>query len=294
MSLSPGFAYIGVMDVVFEQVMRAAEVLKASAGIEGFDAVLVLGSGLGSYADRHPRAVAVSYADIPGFPIPRADGHVGSASAVEVNGNRVLLLAGRAHAYEGHDLSTVVLPVRAAIAAGARTVILTNAAGGIPEQLQPGDLAMLSDHINLTGLNPLVGTNDDRIGPRFPDMTDVYTPRLRELARRTAASQGMTMHEAVYAWWFGPSFETPAEIRMIRTLGGDLAGMSTVPEAIAARHMGADVVAFSLVTNRAAGLSDGRLSSEEVLETAASVRPRIEAFMDTFLASRELTAGARS
>jgi len=267
----------------FDDVQQAAAAIRLRTGVENHDAVLVLGSGLGAYAQRFDDAVTVSYADIPGFPQPGAVGHAGQASSVVVGSKRILIYAGRAHAYEGHDMATIVLPVRAAIAAGAQTVILTNACGGLAPGLEPGDLTVLSDHINMTARNPLVGTNDERFGPRFPDLTQAYDPELRSTAIQVASTIGYSMSESVYAWWLGPSFETPAEITMLGRLGADVVGMSTVPEAIAARHMGARVVGFSLVTNYAAGMSGKPLSSEEVMETADSVRPRIEAFMDTFL-----------
>lgn len=268
----------------FDDVQRAAEAIRAQTGVANHDAVLVLGSGLGSYAERFSDATAVSYSELPGFPQPKAVGHAGMAASVSVGSKKVLIYAGRAHAYEGHDMETIVLPVRAAIAAGAQTVILTNACGGLADGLKPGDLTVLRDHINMTTRNPLVGPNDERLGPRFPDLTEAYDRELRTKAIAVAAKQGYEMVESVYAWWLGPSFETPAEITMLGRLGADVVGMSTVPEAIAARHMGARVAGFSLVTNYAAGLSGQPLSSEEVMETADSVRPRIEAFMDGFLA----------
>lgn len=272
----------------YPPVQEAAAAIRQRTGMENHDVAVVLGSGLGSYAAGLAKTAAIPYRDIPGFTIPQAVGHAGAAYSVPMGANRVLLLAGRAHAYEGHDLGTVVLPVRAAVAAGCRTVVLTNASGGIAPSLSPGDLTVIRDHINLAGGNPLVGLNDERLGPRFPDMTDVYPAQLRRVAQEVARGEGWSMQEAVYAWWLGPSFETPAEIRMIETLGADVVGMSTVPEAIAARHMGAQVVGLSLVTNRAAGLAAGRLSSEEVMEVAARVQPRLESFLDRFLARPEL------
>lgn len=270
---------------VFDDVERAAGALRAETGQDHHDVVLVLGSGLGSYFERFSDSVVVDYANIPGFPQLGATGHRGQAASVSIGETKILIYAGRAHAYEGHDMATVVLPVRAAIAAGAKTVILTNACGGIAEVLTPGDLTVLRDHINMAARNPLVGANDERLGPRFPDLTDAYDPGLRSKAISVAAERGFEMTESVYAWWLGPSFETPAEITMLGKLGADVVGMSTVPEAIAARHMGAKVVGFSLVTNYAAGLSGQPLSSDEVMETAASVRPHIEGFMDDFLAA---------
>ena len=274
---------------VYSDVMAAAEAIRVATGVDRHEVAVVLGSGLGSFASGFDESPAVSYRDLPGFPVPMAIDHAGTLHSARIGPNRVLLLAGRGHAYEGIDLATVVLPVRAAVASGCRTVVLTNAAGGITPSMIPGDLAVIRDHINLTGRNPLVGPNDERLGTRFPDMTDVYPVRLRRLADDVAAEQGWEMREAVYAWWLGPSFETPAEVRMIEALGADVVGMSTVPEAIAARHMGAQVIGFSLVTNRAAGLAAGHLSAEEVLEVAAATRPRVELFLSAFLARPELT-----
>lgn len=275
--------------MTLDVVARAADAISTATGHDRHDVAVVLGSGLGKYADGFPSSTTVDFAAIPGFPTPAAVGHRGAVHSVEMGGRRVLVMSGRAHVYEGHDLSTVVLPVRAAVASGCSIVVLTNAAGGIADGLSPGDLTVVGDHVNLTGRNPLVGPNDDGLGPRFPDMTDVYTPRLRILAREVAATEGIELEEVVYAWWLGPSFETPAEIRMIRMLGADVVGMSTVPEVIAVRHMGAEVVAFSLVTNRAAGLTGGHLSSDEVMEVAGRVRPRIEGFLTRFLFSPHLT-----
>lgn len=271
-------------------IESAAQALSDATGIDEHSVVLVLGSGLGSFADQYSERISVAYDDLPGFPPARAGGHAGVACSIEMSGRRVLVLSGRAHAYEGHDLARVTLPVRAAIAAGCHTVVLTNAAGGITPGLDPGDLVSLSDHINLTGLNPLVGDNDERLGPRFPDLTDAYSPGLRRVAQTVGRGAGMDLAEGVYAWWLGPSFETPAEIRMIRGLGADVVGMSTVPEVIAARHMGARVVAFSLVTNRAAGLSEGRLSSDEVIAVAARCGPQVNAFLHAFLTHPEVAA----
>lgn len=185
--------------------------------------------------------------------------------------------------YEGRPLDEVVFGVRVAIAAGARIIVLTNAAGGVADGLHPGDLVLISDHLNLTGRNPLTGPNDDRLGPRFPDLTHLYSPTLRHLAREAAAEAGVKLGEGVYAWLSGPSYETPAEIRMVATLGGDLVGMSTVPEAIAARHMGAEVLGISLVTNLAAGLSPTPLTHEEVQETASMARDRFTRLLDYLL-----------
>lgn len=266
-----------------EAVQTAADAITAATGVDRHDVVVVLGSGLGSLADGLDTA-PIPYRELPGFPVPAAAGHAGTLHSTRLGDNRVLLLAGRAHFYEGHPAEAIVLPVRASIMAGCRVVVLTNAAGGLAPELSPGDLTVFADHINLAGRNPLVGPNDERLGPRFPDLTDTYSPRLRELARRIAGEMDMTLPEVVYAWWLGPSFETPAEIRMLATLGAHVVGMSTVPEVIAARHMGAEIAAFSLVTNKAAGLGEGRLTAEEVIETAERVRSRTSEFMLRFLA----------
>lgn len=270
---------------LYDRLTAAARVLAERTGVEKHDAVAVLGSGLGGYPDRFPpgETVSVPYRDLPGFPIPKAMGHSGTAHSVQMGPNRILLLSGRAHAYEGHPAEAVTFPVRAAVMAGCRTVVLTNAAGGCGEGIEPGDLAAITDHINLAGVSPLAGANDERLGPRFPDMTDVYSPRLRRLARRAGEETGVPIKEGVYLWWHGPMFETPAEIRMAITLGASLVGMSTVPEATAARHMGAEVLGVSLCTNRAAGLSGGRLSAEEVIEAAAEAAGRFGALFDCLL-----------
>lgn len=270
---------------LYDRLTDAARVLAERTGAERHDVAVVLGSGLGGYPDRFAdgRAAAVPYRDLPGFPIPKAMGHSGTAYSVRMGPNRVLLLSGRAHAYEGHPAEVVTFPVRAAVLAGCRTVVLTNAAGGCAQGMEPGDLVVITDHINLAGISPLAGENDERLGPRFPDMTDVYTPRLRELARRAGEEAGVPLKEGVYLWWHGPMFETPAEIRMAITLGASLVGMSTVPEATAARHMGAEALGVSLCTNRAAGLSGNRLSAEEVLEVAGEAAGRFGALFDALL-----------
>ena len=192
-------------------------------------------------------------------------------------------MQGRVHYYEGHDLPTVVLPVRALIAAGCATLVITNASGGINTSLRPGELVILSDHLNLVGDSPLRGANDERVGPRFPDMTDAYDADLRSLAAAAGADLDLRLRECVYAGSPGPAYETPAEVRMLRALGADLAGMSTVPEVIAARHMGARVLGLSCVTNLAAGVTGEKLSHAEVTETAARVRDTFIALLDRIL-----------
>ncbi len=271
------------MTDLYERLARAATTIAERSGRDRHQVVAVLGSGLGRYPDTVDGAVAIPYADLSGFPIPAAVGHAGVAYSVQMGDNAVLLLAGRVHAYEGHPMEDVTFAVRAAILAGCSTVLLTNAAGGCGDGLAPGDLVVITDHVNVAGLSPLAGENDDRLGPRFPDMTDVYTPALRAEAHAAAERLGQELGEGVYFWFRGPMFETPAEVRMAKALGASLVGMSTVPEATAARHMGADVLGISLVTNLAAGISATPLSSEEVLETAAEAAERFCGLFDELL-----------
>ncbi|MBT8248701.1 MAG: purine-nucleoside phosphorylase [Acidimicrobiia bacterium] len=243
---------------------------------------MVLGSGLGGYGAEDPGAIAMPYLDIPGFPVTKVRGHRGTLFSLKADEseNSVLIFSGRAHAYEGLPLHDVVFGVRTAVAAGCTTVVLTNAAGAVSNHLEPGDLALITDHLNLAGMNPLIGGNDERVGPRFPDMTDVYDPGLRSIAEEAALAAGVALKSGVYAWFSGPSYETPAEIEMVRRLGADLVGMSTVPEAIAARHMGAKVLGISLVTNKAAGLSPEPLSHDEVTMSAGLARQDLTMIID--------------
>jgi purine-nucleoside phosphorylase len=261
----------------------AAVVIAARTGVDTHDAAVVLGSGLSDYARGLDGAIEIPYEDIPGFPVPQVVGHGGVLVSVPIADKRLLVLAGRVHAYEGWRMSEVVFGVRAAVSTGVRNVMLTNAAGGVSDQLSPGDLVIISDHLNLTGRSPLKGPNDDRIGPRFPDMSEVYSIGLRSDLSEVFTEVGVEPHEGVYAWFPGPSFETPAEVRMAGILGADLVGMSTVPEAIAARHMGANVVAVSLVTNLAAGISPTPLSHDEVTATAARAASTFGSILDRFL-----------
>jgi purine-nucleoside phosphorylase len=252
---------------------------------------LVLGSGLGDYADTLAGAVKVPYGELPGFPVSRVVGHAGNlvygrgpAWAPGPAQVEVLAMQGRVHFYEGHSLEAVVLPIRVLIACGCDTLVLTNAAGGIGAGLRPGQLVLLSDHLNLFGGSPLRGENDGRLGPRFPDLSSAYDPALRALGREAGRTLGVELTEGVYAGCAGPQYETPAEVRMLRLLGADLVGMSTVPETIAARHMGARVLGISCVTNLAAGLSGAALSHDEVTETAARVRGDFIKLLDAILA----------
>jgi len=256
---------------IYDQVERAAGVVTRAIAPRAPRVGVVLGSGLGHFADTLGQAATLPYAEVPGFPVSSVAGHAGRLVAGSTpSGGQVLVMQGRVHCYEGCPIEQVVLPVRTLVACGCRCVVITNAAGGIRSDLAPGDLVLITDHLNLSGRNPLVGGNDERLGPRFPDMSDAYDAALRALAHQAAADEGLRLKEGVYSWLIGPSYETPAEIRMLRSLGADLAGMSTVPEVIAAHHMGARVLGISCVTNLAAGLG-GKLSHEEVKETAERV-----------------------
>ena len=266
----------------YDDIQAAAKKVADFSGGATHEVAVVLGSGLSTYAAKDG-AVGIAYADIPRFPVPDVEGHSGTMVSVELDGRRALLLAGRVHAYEGWSLDEVVFGVRSAVAAGAKIVVLTNAAGSINPGFRPGTLVSIADHLNLTGWNPLIGHNDERLGPRFPDMSKVYDERLRQVTRLAAGDADMDMEEGVYAWFTGPSYETPAEIGMARTLGADLVGMSTVPEAIAARHMGARVVGISLVTNMATGTSEVELSHEEVQATAAEAATRFGGLLDSLI-----------
>lgn len=270
------------MSALYEQVQAAAAAIVKAIAPRKPRFGLVLGSGLGPFADQLEDAVKVPYGQIPGFAVSTVKGHAGQLVAGKASGVPVVAMQGRVHCYEGLPLSQIVLPVRALITAGVDTLIITNAAGGIRDDLVPGDLVLMRDHLNLQGQNPLVGENDERLGPRFPDMSDAYDRELRTLARGAARELGFELSEAVYAALLGPSYETPAEIRMLRAMGADLAGMSTVPEVIVAKHLGARVLGISCVTNKAAGLG-GALSHDEVKETAERVRDRFTALLERII-----------
>jgi len=233
---------------------------------------LILGSGLGAFADELSDAIRIHYSQIPSFPRSTAVGHPGQMVIGKAGNIAVAVMQGRVHLYEGYSSSEVAFPTRVLGRMGIRSLILTNAAGGINLEYKQGALVVLSDHLNLQGQNPLLGPNDERFGPRFPDMTHAYYKPYRALALEAARRLGKTVHEGVYAALLGPSYETPAEIRYLRTIGADLVGMSTVPEAIVARQMGMKILAISCVTNMAAGILDQPLDHQEVLETTARVQ----------------------
>jgi purine-nucleoside phosphorylase len=263
----------------FEQATEAADWLRGH-GCGGADVAVVLGSGLGDFADQIGGAVSIAYTDIPHWPASRVIGHAGKLVCGTVNGRRVLALSGRVHHYEGHDLQKVTFAMRVLGRLGVPRVILTNAAGGISPNCSRGALMVIDDHINLMGNNPLVGPNDDRFGLRFPDMTNVYSPRMRKIADEAAQATGIAIQHGVYVAVLGPSYETPAEIRAFRTLGADAVGMSTAPEAIVARHMQMEVLGISCITNAAAGVFPEPLHHSEVMETAQQVKGQFIALLE--------------
>ena len=270
-----------------QAVSEAAEYLRARLPARP-DLALVLGSGLGGLADRIEDPVYIPYGQIPHFPVSTAPGHAGRFVFGRLSGRMVLCMQGRFHYYEGHDMAAIALPVRVLKALGCRALVLTNAAGGVNWDFSVGDFMLITDHINFMGANTLRGENDDAIGPRFCDMTHVYTPEFQQTARQVAAQQGITLREGVYLGYMGPSFETPAEIRAFRTLSADAVGMSTVPEAIAASHCGLPVLGVSLITNMAAGMAGKRLSGDEVIEIANQRGPVFQDFIRTVVGALPL------
>ncbi len=242
-----------------------AEILKGKIGVTPKIGI-VLGSGLGGLGEKIENSVFVDYKDLDGFPVSTAPGHKGRFVAGKLAGKDVICMQGRLHFYEGHEMADILLPVRTLRCLGVETLILTNAAGGVNTSFSVGDIMLIEDHINFMGKNPLVGQNDDRFGCRFPDMSFAYAPELRALAEESAAETGIDIRKGVYLACSGPSYETPAEIRAFRVLGADAVGMSTVPEVIAANHCGMRVLAFSLISNMAAGILKQPLTEEEVLE----------------------------
>jgi purine-nucleoside phosphorylase len=248
------------------------------------DVAVVLGSGLGEFAAHVNEPVSLAYADIPHWPRTTVLGHDGRLVLGLVGGRRVAILSGRVHFYEGHGLGTVTFSIRVMGLLGARALLLTNAAGGINTSFRQGALMVIDDHINAMGTNPLVGPNDERFGVRFPDMTEVYSKRLRAVADRVGVERGLGLEHGVYLGLHGPSYETPAEIRAFRTIGADAVGMSTVPEAIVARHMGLEVLGISCITNMAAGVFPEPLDHNEVMETTRRVKGQFIALLEGVIA----------
>ena len=263
----------------YEKIKAAADYIRARISLRPTIG-LVLGSGLGGYADTLEEAVRIPYSEIPNFPVPTIPGHSGALVFGRKCGQEVVVLQGRIHYYEGLTQREITLPIRVLAALGIKTVVLTNACGGVNLGFKPGDLMLISDHINFSGANPLIGPNMDEFGVRFPDMSDLYTASLRAKIKETAQKAGISLQEGVYAMYSGPNYETPAEIRMFRIMGADTVGMSTVPEAIVAGHCGMQVVGISCVTNMAAGVLPVKLSHGEVTETANRVKEVFQKLID--------------
>ncbi len=261
-----------------------ARVAEAAAAVGGRwsgtpEVGIILGSGLGALAEAVTAPVAVPYREIPHFPVPGAAGHAGALVLGRLEGREVAIMRGRCHLYEGYSAQEVTFPVRVLARLGARVLIVTNAAGGLNPAFQAGDLMLISDHINFTGTNPLVGPNDEALGPRFPDLSAAYDPALRAAAERVASAESVPVRTGVYAGVLGPSYETPAEIAMLRGWGADAVGMSTVAEVIAARHAGLRVLGISAITNAAAGPASGPVSHDAVLRAARALEPRFVRLM---------------
>ena len=275
----------------YDRAMKALDCLCRAAGDFKPRAAVVLGSGLGAVADEVEDARILSAAEIPGWPLSTAPGHAGRVVMGMLEGCPVILLQGRVHCYEGYSMREVTFPVRVLGMMGVRQYVATNASGGVNPELAPGDIAAVRDHINLMGANPLVGPSEPRWNVRFPDMTHAYSPRLLELMDMAAAGAGLTLKRGVYAAFMGPSYETPAEVRMARTLGADLVGMSTVPEVVVANAMGMETAVLSCVANRASGMGDEHLTEEEVLRVMAESSRSLALLIRGLL--RALASGGR-
>jgi len=266
-----------------DAIARAAEAIKTAHEGEFPKTVLVLGSGLGAFGEKIKAEAKISYQDIPGFPRSTVSGHAGRLLIGEAAGARVACMQGRLHVYEGHPVSDIALPARTYRALGAERLIVTNAAGSLNPEMGPGSLMLISDHINYSARNPLIGPNDEAIGPRFPDMSAVYNAALRKKLKEAGEAENLPLFEGVYLYTSGPSFETPAEIRMFAGFGADAVGMSTVPEAIAAVHCGLDVAGLSLITNHAAGIAAHPITHDETLAIGAQSFEKMSRLMLRFL-----------
>jgi purine-nucleoside phosphorylase len=270
-------------DTLYDRVQAAAMAIRLQSSFVP-QIGLILGSGLGGFAETLEDPAMIDYGHIPGFPRSHVQGHKGRLVLGSKRGARCVAMQGRAHMYEGHRAADVAFPARVLVALGAKILIITNAAGGCNPTWSPGTLMLIRDHIDMLRDHALRGPNDDRLGPRFPDMTTAYAPELRALVKDVAASAGIALQEGVYVAMPGPTYETPAEVKMLQTLGADATGMSTVPEVCVARHMGARVIGISCITNQAAGITGQPLSHEEVTETATRVRATFEGLLDAILA----------
>ncbi|MDE2134899.1 MAG: purine-nucleoside phosphorylase [Alphaproteobacteria bacterium] len=269
-----------------ETVEAAAAAVRKRLGMVFPKTAIVLGSGLGRFADKLAHAKSMSYADIPGFSPSTVAGHHGNLVIGDLGGMPLAVMQGRIHAYEDHPPQAIAVPIRTLRKLGVDRLVLTNAAGGLTSDMPAGTLMIVKDHINLSGINPLAGPNDESVGPRFPDMSHAYDPELRAMLAVAAREAGVAVRTGIYLYTLGPNFETPAEVRMFAALGADVVGMSTVPECLVASHCGMKVAALSLVTNLAAGLSTAPLSHEDTLAAAQSAYDRVERLLLKFFAAR--------
>jgi purine-nucleoside phosphorylase len=274
-----------VADTFYDRIRVAAEAVAEHLDAAGAEVAVILGSGLAAAAEHTTETRSVLYASLPGFPETTVAGHPGRLICGRLAGRKALIFAGRVHGYEGYPATEVGFGVRVAATVGVQTLIVTNVSGGVDASLEEGEIVAISDHLNLTGASPLSGPNDERLGPRFVDMTDTYTPALRKLASEAAqATFGKPLREAIYAGLPGPSYETPAEVRMLRTLGAGLVGMSTIHEVIAGRHSGLKVLGLSLVANLAAGVKSTPLRHEDVTDVAAAGAARMGNLLEAVVA----------
>lgn len=269
-----------------EKINTAAQTIEAACGRA--EVGVILGSGLGGYVEALEGAKSIAYRDIPGFPVSTAPGHEGRWWSGTLHGKTVCMMQGRFHSYEGYDLRDVTLPIRVMKRLGVKLLILTNAAGGVNTGYEPGDLMLIEDFINLSGKNPLTGPNLDEFGPRFPDMCHVYDLPLQKLAQDVAQRLNIRLRKGVYCWMNGPSYESPAEIRMARIVGADAVGMSTVPESIVANHCGMQILGISCITNMAAGILNQPLTHQEVMETGERVKETFRALIDGVVEAAQL------
>jgi purine-nucleoside phosphorylase len=272
------------MEQMLEQIKEAAQYIQGQYA-ERPQVGVVLGSGLGPFSEQIEKPTVISYQDIPHFPVSTVEGHAGKLFLGKLHKKNLAVMSGRFHYYEGYNFQQVVFPIRVMARLGIHTLIVTNAAGGINKSFTPGDLMIMEDHINLTGSNPLIGPNLSELGLRFPDMSTAYTPELRELAEKAAKARKIPVQKGVYIGITGPSFETPAEIRMMRVLGADAVGMSTVAEVIAARHVGLKILGISCITNMAAGMLNQPLTHEETKETAAKAQHKFIKLLQGIIAA---------
>lgn len=271
------------MDKIFQNIQDSANYIKSRSTHEPSIAI-ILGSGLGSLAEEITESVAIPYEQIPHFPVSTVEGHAGQLVVGKLSGQTVIAMQGRFHYYEGYPMQDVTYAIRVMKQLGVEKLIVTNAAGAVNKSFVPGDLMLISDHINLSGNNPLIGKNLDKFGPRFPDLSNAYNLSLQEIAKDVAKQEKIDLKQGVYVFLSGPTYETPAEIRMIRMLGGDAVGMSTAPEVIVAVHSGIEVVGISCLTNMAAGILEQPLNHEEVIETSERVKAKFSTFVKSLLA----------